>query len=102
MIVADAKMLIKTALGTLVAYASDDDERPGIFVDLRRPGLGVDDAPLLAIECDMGEDGPFLRTFVWSNVNDDSPRIIEHTGISEFFKMIPDAGEPEEYNEGDY
>jgi|GEM_PF-2608867 len=97
MTIADEKMLIKTKFGTLVAYASDDDERPGIFIDLRRPGFGVD-APLLAIECDESGDEPVLRSAIWENVNEeDHSRLVEHTGISKFFTLWKPGGIDEEY-----
>lgn len=92
--VADEKMLVKTKLGTLVAYYTDDDERPGIYIDLRRPGLGVD-APVALIECD--ENGE-LKTRVWGNANfDDATECITHEGISKFFTCFGPGGEQYEY-----
>lgn len=97
MIVADEKMLVNTALGTLVAYASDDDERPGIFIDLRRSGFGTD-APLVYIECDQTESKPVLKTRAWGDVNfDDATDCITHDGIREFFTVLNKDGAEEEY-----
>ena len=94
----DEKMLIKTPLGTLVAYPSDTDEsRPGIFVDLRRPGFGVD-APLVFIECDPTGDEPKLVSRVWGDVNyDDATDCITHERIRKFFSCFGPGGAPCEY-----
>lgn len=94
----DEKMLIETPLGTLVAYPSDtDDDRPGIFIDLRRPGLGVD-APLVFIECDLTGDEPELVTRVWGDVNyDDATDCITHAGIRTFFTCFELGGVPSKY-----
>lgn len=99
MLIADEKMLIKTALGTLVAYASDDDDRPGIFIDLRRSGFGVD-APLLCVECDQSGETPVVRTAVWVDVsNIDRSQMVEHMGFTEFFQMVAQDEKNEEYSE---
>lgn len=100
MIIADEKMFIKTKFGTLVAYCSDDEERPGIFIDLRRSGFGFD-APLLAIESDESGEEPVLRSAVWGNVNDeDSSQVVEHTSIGEFFAVVGATGDEEYPAEG--
>lgn len=95
---ADEKILIRTPLGTLVAYPTDAcDDHPGIFIDLRRPGLGVD-APLVLIECDPTGDEPELVTRIWGDVNyDDATDCITHTGIRKFFTCFGPGGVPSEY-----
>ena len=98
MTIADGKMLIKTPLGTLVVYPNDFDEsHPGLSVDLRRPGLGVD-APLVYIEFDGSDGAPELVTRVWGDVNfDDATDRIAHEGIKEFFTYFGPGGVPSEY-----
>lgn len=99
MMVDDGKMLIDTPLGTLVAYASDDDERPGIFIDLRRPGFGVD-APLTFVEYEPPENNTPQRlvTRVWGDANfDDATDVIEHSGLPLFFMCRGSGGEYVEY-----
>lgn len=94
----DEKLLIKTPIGTLVAYPSNgDDDRPGIFIDLRRPGFGVD-APLALIECDATGDKPELTTRVWGDVNcEGNVDCITHGGIGAFFTLCEENGEETEY-----
>lgn len=96
----DGKILVETPFGTLVAYASTDSDYPGIYIDLRRTGFGVD-APLMLTEYTETEadiEGGQLITRIWGNVAQEeySDRIV-HTGVADFFSTVDADGKREEY-----
>ena len=95
--IADGKLLVETPLGTLVAYIDANDDNPSIYIDLRRPGFGVD-APVAAIACEKEDGRDYLRSAVWKDVNDsDNAVLTEHSGIKEFFTMDGPSGMSQEY-----
>ena len=85
-------MRIETKLGTiLVRNSGCDEEHPGIWIDLHRPGADSD-APLALIEFVDDEadiDGQHIITRVWGDVNNDeySERIV-HENIEKFFETV--------------
>ena len=98
----DGKLYVDTPKGTLVAYAGTDPDYPGIYIDLQRPGFGVD-APLVLTECtqteaDMREGAPHIITRIWGSVVEEeyTDRIV-HTEIQDFFSVQKEDGSYEKY-----
>lgn len=81
---------VETPLGAIIARVADDPEHPGIWIDLRRPGVGQD-MQLAMVEfsqddSDLQKGEPNLITRVWADGMKEfyTDRII-HRGI----KVVP-------------
>ena len=87
--IADDKLRVATPLGTLIVYASNDPEYPGIYIDLRRDGFDVD-MPVALVETTETEadqaDGVFLISRAWGDATSDeyTDRVV-HKNIERFF-----------------
>lgn len=71
-----AALAVDTPLGTLVVKAALDSQHPGVYVDLRRPGMECD-LPLALVEfsaddADFPDGDQNLITRVWGNARDES------------------------------
>ena len=99
----DGKLYVETPLGTLVAYAGNDSDNPGIYIDLQRNGFGSD-APLTLVEytrteADLEKEGHII-TRVWGDVSAEgySNRIV-HAQLKAFFSNEDANGEVKEYQD---
>lgn len=83
-----------TPLGVIIARNATDPNHPGIYVDLRRTGAGVD-MPLALIEYvtdegDLPEGQPNIITRIWCDAaREDCTYRAVHGGIEEFFAAGP-------------
>lgn len=83
------KLEIKTPMGVLVVYPSNDPLYPGVYVDLRQPN-GTTTLNLATVECQLSENGdvpPKLVTHVWGDAQqEDSTHDIDHQNIPNSFR----------------
>lgn len=85
------RLLVNTPSGTLIAYASENEEYPGIYIDLHRDGF-KSDAPLVLVEHTGTEEllkGTCnkLITRVWEDIShDDYDTMHIHYGDEKFFR----------------
>ena len=82
------ELYVETPIGCLVVKQSCDKEYPGVWVELRRPGVDCDLALALVeytkteADCDSGE----LITCVWGDgQNEDYTHRTIHRGVDEYF-----------------
>ena len=70
------EMRIETPLGTLIAYPSNDDKRPGIFIDIIRDNY---EFPVASIGLNSEGDNRLI-THVWKDIKqEDYSNRITHT-----------------------
>lgn len=86
-----AALAVDTPLGALVVKAALDSQHPGVYVDLRRPGMECD-LPLALVEF-SADDADFIDgdqniiTRVWGNARqEDYTMRTVHQNIEQYFK----------------
>lgn len=83
------QIIVETPLGSLVIYQSGDPEYPGVYIDLRREGCGLD-APLAMVEYTATEvdlETPSVITRTWDDVRQEGHQTrVVHSGIEEYFR----------------
>lgn len=90
-----AALAVDTPLGTLVVKVALDSQHPGVYVDLRRPGMECD-LPLALVEF-SADDADFpngdqnIITRVWGNARQEEYTLrTVHQNIEQYFK--PEEG----------
>ena len=90
-----AALAVDTPLGTIVVKAALDSQHPGVYVDLRRPGMECD-LPLALVEF-SADDADFpngdqnIITRVWGNARQEEYTLrTVHQNIEQYFK--PEEG----------